>query len=589
MMTDPIYISESGMISGLEPVDIIPSETEAPIEYTAPVIAQELTAKIDEEGAPNFDNVAISGTFRTNDIRADASIAFITVRRNVTEDNVHLSHYYNGYGIAIRPLTASGIADGQLNVFVVDNSLARRDVVLEDVLHTGWGDYAYLAATSASILPSLPDDEHTYNFNLLFLDNGGLEFYIWESGSPMPVTPTITYGAHTLISDGKHWGIGVSNTGGYQWIWESINLSNLDEARAVLYCSLYAANMPETFSAVCHGWGERINDPTGANYGIKMYVRKNTDPTTWDAVSASHNYGPDSIEQCLLQLDDLNHPDHVDSEGFCHLMIIAEDASEYDSGIDSQLVIDDVYLESYSTDSVHVGGCGDVYVQDSGGPQETYFDIWNNQAQEWILATNQRIVSALNLPILWPYAVEVLDPSGEPTGVFLTPLTDWTFNVNNADLRFSTREDNYLLFSVTGINVRVYHHYIPSVGLAQAECEDRDRENTVYDLLLKYKEPHELFIEADITGSSDPATIRTLIAQWINGTKIEEITTIDIEIKMQEDELMSNASVTSLMQRIHGFDGTVTEETEDTLTLEDSTIEQFIIVADADHIILNVV
>lgn len=578
-MPDDYTLSESGVVEGMED-DAFPEEETTPEEVRSPICVRVLEGKLDSSGDLTFEQTAVSGTFRSSDTRTDPFIIFITAWRQGAEDGSKISHYYDGYGIAIATNTEAAYNDDQLNIFVVDNSLARKDVILENVIHTGWGDYAYLAATTKRIKPATD-----YHFELQLKSNGAMQFKVWESGISKPASPDITYGAHTVASDGLYWGVSLSKSDEYQAVFTSLNLNNIDDSYAGMLCKLTTEDFPGNFNAVVRGWGDVLNDP--GNYGIKMYVYNFTSEA-WD-LKDSHTFGPGQIEQCLLQADDLSKTTYTDADGYCYIMVLSEDTCSFEDGEDARLHIDEIKLEAWSNDYVHVGGDGDVHIHDSSDLEKIQVDIYGINDKEWFVSSNTDIIGTLVLPVMIIESIEVLDALGVPTGVFLDSLTDYTFNVGYPSLRFSNRERNYFLFSTTGINVRVTYYTVSNVTSAQTATDELSRENVVYDLLIKAMLPYEVFIEADIDTDGTILDARASLTDWLNETHHTSISSNDIEVALQSFDDVNNASVTSLKAYKHNRDGEVDEITTDPLVLDTEGRDQFLTLNDATHIDLTAV
>ncbi|MFA5375997.1 MAG: hypothetical protein WC455_09660 [Dehalococcoidia bacterium] len=576
-------LSESGVVTGYED-DVILDPSTVPEEHRSSICIRRLAGKLDPgTGEPTFDNTGISGTFRSNDDRTDPFIAFITANRNAVEDGSMISHYYDGSGIAIMTTTAKGVADGKPNIFVVDSSLARKDVVLENVLHTGWGDYAYLAAITKEILPNT-----NYNFTLIFRDSGALEFKIWEAGTGEPATADISYGAHSLLSAGEYWGVSLSESGSYQATWTALHLHNIDPSYSGNYYKMKTAGFPSLFNVVVNGWGDRLNDP-GA-YGIRLYV-KNCITGAW-VLQDSHTFGPGEIENCSLRADDLPITVYSDLDSTAHIMVMSTLMSDYASGYDARIIIDEAKLESWSDSRVHVGGYGDAYIHEKTGLEEVYVDLENIDIQEWFNSSNSKITGDLVLPVALIKGIEVLDGSMEPTGVFLDSLTDWTFHVSESALRNSTRENNYFLFTPVGINVRIHYFTFPTILQAQSVTEELARENVVYDLLIKSMTVYETFL--DITRVSDnmPYEDRDFLVNWINSEHHAELSHNSIEIALQGNEGVRNATVNQIRVLRHNQDGSVDEIIADessgwAIALDYEEIEQFLTIDDTVHILFT--
>lgn len=578
-MSDDFTLSESGVVDGMED-DAFPEEDIVPEEVRSPICIRVLEGKLDSSGNLTFEQTCISGTNRSSDDRTNPFITFVTAWRQGAEDGSKISRYHDGYGIAFTTNTEAAYNAGQPNIFVVDNSLVRKDVVLEDVIHTGWGSYAYLAATAKRIKPNTD-----YHFELQLLAGGALEFKIWESGTIKPSSPDITYGAHSVASDGLYWGVSLSQSDVYQSIFSALNLNNIDASYAGMLHKLSTKDFPDTFNAIMRGWGDMLNDP--GNYGLKMYVY-NFENEEWD-LKDSHNFGPGQIEQCILQAENLTKSVYADADGFCNVMILSEDPCSFEDGEDARLHVDEVKLIAWSPDYVHVGGFGDVHIHDSNGLEKVQVDIYDIDNKEWFVSSNADITGSLVLPLVLIESIEVLDGAGNPTGVFLDSLTDYTFNVGYPSLRYSTRERDYFLFSTTGINVRITYYTIANVTAAQTAVEEISMENVVYDLLIKAKLPYELFVAADIDTDGTILAARTSLVSWLNETNHASVSANDIETALQSFDDVNNASVTLLKAYKHNRDGEVDEIIEDPITLDNVELEQILIINDALHVNLTAV
>jgi len=578
-------LGESGVVTGYED-DVIPDPSLEPEEYRAPVCIRKLSGKLDADtGEPTFENTGISGTFRSNDDRTDPLIAFITANRNADESGQLISHFYDGYGVAIMTTTAQGVADGKPNIFIVDSSLARKDVVLENVLHTGWGDYAYMAAITKEILPNI-----NYHFKLIFRSNGALEFTIWEAGTAEPV-PDITYGATSLLSAGEYWGVSLSDCQGHQVVWTALHLHNVDDSYAGHYYKIKATAFPDTFNVSLHGWGDLLN--SAGVYGIRLFVMNFTStPNGWDLLG-HHTYGPGDIENCYMLVEGLSRAVYADADDYVHIMVLSDHQSDYDLASDSRINIDEVKLEAWSDDQVHVGGSGDVYIHETTGLEENYIDIENVDIQEWFNASNAKITGTLILPLVLIRGIELLDAVMQPTGVFLVPLVDWTFQVSEPDLRYSTRENNYFIFAAPGSNVRIHYYTYPTVLQAQEITEELSRQNAVYDLLIKCMTPYEVFIEADRVSDNMPYEDRDYLVSWINSPHHEELSLSGVAEALQEFEGVRDITVTRIRVLVHNQDGSVDEIIADpatdvtSISLTYPEIEAFVIIDDTDHVIFS--
>ena len=567
----------------LEIIPDLPPSLASNDAFSSPIIIRQLTGKIDESGDPTFLGTVMTGSFICDDTRDDSHMVFITAWRDGDANDI--GYHYSGYGIALRMLTSEGQADGKLSIFVVDNSLADRSVVLENRLHTGWGDYAYLQATSYNFTAGTQ-----YNFQLKFLSNGGLDFYVCDpSTGSLPGTPTISYGAYTPQSSGSYYGISCSNTGGYQTRVLSFSLSNLDDSYAMFYASLKADLLPSEFSAVAYAWAG-LSD-LSAN-GITMYVYDHIlgdwDPVNYD----EHYYGAGSSPSIRLEIEGLTKGQHADANSFVDLLLISKDHSDFATSVDVNLYVDSIYLEAYSTDVVHQGGATDAWIHDDDGFDYQTLDITSIGSQEWMTSDNASITAgSLVLPIMLIKEIVTIDGAGNEL-VTLTPLVDWEFIVYKEDLRFSAREENYIEFrtGLIGSNVRVKYYTFEDIATADIMLQSLLNKPTAYDVMARSMIPYDLFITIDIVGSLSNAEIINHIYEYIMNTHHISISMSDINIYLQGIEGIDDANVTALSAQKHELDGSVTPiaSSGGSISLTNTEIEQFVTVNDTAHVTVTV-
>lgn len=572
-------ISESGTLVGYVPEDLIPEETTPEFVYTAPIAMRQLP------GTAPFLGTTITGRFTTTDEREIPSLAFITAYRDVPAVTKPIAHYYDGYGIAIRPSTNASM----LNIFVVDNALAVPTVVLENVVHTGWGEMAYLAATHADIAPNT-----SYNFRLDLNSANALSFWVWPASGSMGLVPTLSYGAYDPQADGDYLGIACSKTEGYFWDWDELGVSYHDPRHAAHYCRIVCDDFDAPFTLRAYAYAEGYDSVTSASrFGIDMYVWNYTlsEWELWD----SHVNGPGGLADNIMleasELPPLSYLGITDNLAahtkVAQVLLISRYPSAFDEAVDSTLAIDYIYAASWNSKAAHVGGMGDIYLKTGSNPMAASFDIYNVDALERIAATNSHITETITWPILWISSVQLLDGTGQPTGINLTPITNWAFGVYDANLRFSTRDRCYMTFAgVIGGNVRVNYYTEPAVSSAQAILDSDLSRNVTDDYLAKAYAPYELYIEASYTGSAHPTTVRDALALALNG---QVITTVDydtLEASMQSVSGVSNASIAALSAIRHNTDGSadLIDSTDDAITL--GARQQFVMVPDARHIML---
>lgn len=573
-----IVISESGALEGYAPDDLIPEAIEQEFAYTAPIAMRQLP------GTAPFLGTTITGSFKTTDDRDIPSIAFITAYRDIPQGVIKaIAHYYDGYGIALRPSTNPDM----LNVFVVDNALAVPTVVLENVTHTGWGEMSYLAARHVNI-----EADKTYNFRLDFNSANALTFWIWDESGSMPLEPSLTFGAYTPQSQGDYVGVSCSKTDSYFWDWDDIGVSYHDPRHAVSYYRLVCKDFEQPFAVRAYAYAEGYDPNTSyAQYGIDMYVW-NYQASRWDWFDG-HTNGPGGFaDNIMLEAYDLDTLKYLGvasgaSANLAQVLLVSRYPSSFTNSVDSTIGVDYIYAESWNSRGGHVGGMGDIYIKTGSNPSAASFDIYNVDATESISPRNLHIHGEIAWPILWIENIQLLDAQGEPTGIILTPIEHWSFGVKNPSLRFSTRDSCYLNFAgVIGSNVRVNYYTEPAVASAQAILDSDTSRNVTDDYLAKSYAPFELYVEAEYTGAAHPTTIRDVLSRAVNGQVLERIDAHMLEESIQSAPGVANATLTRLSAMRHNLDGScdMIEASDGVLTIE--VRQQFILVPDARHVAL---
>jgi hypothetical protein len=247
------YLSKSGPVLNASPENVIP-EPGDDFAYSAPVVVRRL------EFGDDFINKCISGTFYTTS--TGDSLLFISGYRLGPENGYDYASFYSGYGIAVK-VGGESETDPH-NVFITYNSIGVNHVVVEKVLHTGWGDYAYLASTATPIAPYT-----TYSYEITFLPGGALECYIWSDTKPL--VPTISYGSFAHDSIGSYYGVSASATQGDTWILGEIFLSNITNNYALQLSRLDASSLGSSFYVSANAFGVGYNGGSIENAGIIMY------------------------------------------------------------------------------------------------------------------------------------------------------------------------------------------------------------------------------------------------------------------------------------------------------------------------------
>lgn len=569
-MTD--YLSQSGPIVNATPENVIPEPNPDSFAYSAPVLIRKL-----EYGS--FINKSITGTFKT-DSEEGESVLFISAYREGPDDNAENASFYNGYGVALK---VGGVAeDDPHNVFIIYNSLGVRDVVIEKVVHTGWGDYGYLASTAVPILK-----DTTYNFELLFIAGGALDVYIWE-GTSKPLLPTIRYGAFDHNATGQYYGISCSNTQGDTWYIDNFSLSDTAANYAMQLARIDVSALDSSFSVSAQAFAIGYNAGSINNSGIYLYCYDHAngywvEKDYHDSSVGGGDIRLNSGELLLSQYASSDLPRTVD------VLLVSEYPSSYINGVDSYIYIDYIKAESWNSEYSHIGGKGDIYIRDTASFTSAYLDIFNCDVKELLVHSNSKIITDFYSPMLWIDQVELLDFAGNPTGSYLVQNNDWTYECVTPSTRFSPREEILLILASAGWNLRVHFQTFTNISAIQDFCDSIAHRNVTDDLLVKCKRPIELFMDLSIVGTESPFNIRSYLSEWIKVYAEDSITYSDVAIFLQGYTAINDATVNSISYRAHLDDGSyVDTDLGSTETLTISETEMFVIVPDVTHIAIVV-
>jgi hypothetical protein len=573
-----VVLTSSGAVSGADPDDLLPELTDPEFAYTAPGVIRRLPAP--QGDGHDFDDVVMTGRFKTTDDRNDPSLLFITAYRRGPNGGEpgETFRFYDGYGIAVMPLNGQSAIDGRNNIFVVHNSTAVRTVVLDKVIHTGWGDAAYLASVSESL-----DPDTWYAFRLRYLTNGGLEFYLAEEGSPFPGTPTISWGAYQHgMTDEAYYGMASNYSDGEQWSFEDFYISYYTSRYPVAFFELDATEFPEKCYVIARAYATGWDDGTGTPDapGIKMWGY-NYSTETWDLLD-SHTNKPGTGELTLysdaLAMAEYRSP----ADDYIRIVLIGDYPSSFADENDSYLFIDTVYAENWSTDFAHIGGKADIYLKDSTQMVQHTMDIYNVDSIELLIPDNAHITTGLARPIMWITSMELIDGGGSGTGVFLTEGVDYSFDVTQyPEYRYSAREMDRLLFEIgiVGSNVRVTFWTYDNIEAAQDYIDNPSRRNSTDDVIARTCNPWRISsLVLDYRGSLSDAEIRQLVVDYILGSAGSTLTWNEIEDYINAQDNVLDLNIESWQVDEYANNGDITIHTdEDDLTLDDPTHQMWAI------------
>ena len=317
-MSSSIYLSESSQLTGLNP-DILPETEDSYFLGSGPCVIRRLSNPVGD--GTDFENMVISGKFKTNDTRNDPTTFFITAYRDGPEDGEDTEHFNNGYGVALMPLNTQAAADGAYNVFVVDNATGVPRVVLEDVVHTGWGALPNIRATSVTLNP-----DTYYNFELRFGAGGTLEFYMAEVGSLFGAA-VIENGSYQHQAQGTYYGVSMSYNEGKVWSVDNIAISYTDPQYPLHEYLLDGSEFPDSCVVKAYCYAEGDDGGSVPAFGVKLMAWNYT-TETWDE-KVTHAYGPG--DGSFLLSTELDRTDYISpSDEYLRILIINEYPSDFD-------------------------------------------------------------------------------------------------------------------------------------------------------------------------------------------------------------------------------------------------------------------
>ena len=555
---------------------ILTAAEEVPVEgyrgkagNTSPVVMRRVA---DEHG------FRVSGSFWTTDTGKNP-VAITMARTN--PDQGGQFRWYEGYGIAL----SCSDADGQANVFVIDNGASDREMtVVGEEFVGGKLDHNVLAQTTATINP-----ETKYRYEIIFgvpAEGGAgavaLTARVWQDGQAKPATPTISYGAYVptnrrdqlLFAQGddvftnaantrlaEYIGIGVSKTDAeHYWKFDDLSVHNVDRefAQAVLEFDVMDADTSLTFMLVARARGYDSN-AASEKFGHKVFAW-NVVTTAWEEV-ASYTYN-DFLPYTTRFGVDLR--DRITS-GTVRLLVSATYAHQGSATTPttSLLELDHISGGAYSR-IIHTGGKSDVWffqeANDAYRPSEVRSHTF----------TGTRMVeidpASLGGPIEEVLSVEI---TGGAETIVLDP-SDYRFFWRDEALRGSMRERLIIVLdpSTVGLDLQItarVHTLTPSLQsfLATSSSSKLDA-----DLLARHKQSVFVDVSGDIEG---PVTaVDTLVKAWISGYTAERMRLADLVDYLYSEGATSvsltGAGALTISGRRINADGNTETVSSDTLT-----------------------
>jgi hypothetical protein len=544
---------------------------------TSPVVMRRVA---DEHG------FRISGSFWTTDTGKNP--AAITMART-NPDQGGQFRWYEGFGIAL----SCSDAEGQANVFVIDNGASDREMtVVGEEFVGGKLDHNVLAQTSAPINP-----ETKYRYEIIFgapaegeAGAVSLTARIWQDGQTKPVAPTISYGAYVptnrrdqlLFAEGdnlrstapntriaEYMGIGVSKTDAeHYWKFDDLSVHNVDRefAQAILEFDVMNADTSLTFMLVARARGYDTGT-LSEKFGHKVFAW-NVVTTQWEEI-ASYAYDDFLPYTTRFGVDLQNRI----SSNIVRLLVSATHPHQgaATTPTTSLLELDHISGGAYSR-IVHTGGKSDVWFFQEANEDQRPSEIRTHEF------TGSRMVeidpASLGGPIEEVISVEIM---GGAETIVLDPA-DYRFFWRDEALRGSMRERLVIVLdpSVVGLDLQItarVHTLTPSLHnfLLTSASSKLDA-----DLLARHKQSVFVDVSGEVEGTITAAEM--LVKAWVSGYTAERMRLADLVDYLYSEGATSvsltGAGALTISARRINADGNTETVSSDTLTRQ--RIERFV-------------
>jgi len=402
----------------------------------------------------------------------------------------------------VTPEVSDVISNAANNVFIVDNDMVGSDIYNHHQIESDTGVMSYVKAAVSEI-----KKDTRYYYQLTISDNNAISFKISETEAGVssavdifPLNSAYTPLAEYLETPNMDaFGYSVSNTRGYKWYWGALKISNLNNEYPAYYFEMFVNDLPDKIRAYIRGVGEGYNGDD-KEYGINLYIWNSTAATpAWEVLSSNE----------ATTIIEANNPLLI-SEEF-DKSVYAEDniikfycTPKYPSGSsisqDSIMIIDTFYLMASVNNSVHMGSCLDIYIDD----QYIKKNIIEVEASK----------NYMSLSEMDDHAVVYIDSVSlvaENSDIELVEGIDYIFYVNDENYRNSTRVIYLLklLPEITG-TVKITYYYSQLVKALQSDTENIYSSFKGQDILVKHHNIHMLSIASGVIGAA------TYLADYID-------------------------------------------------------------------------
>lgn len=462
--------------------------------------------------------IRITGTFKTTYADTPSPMSYITVRRR---DNAAVVS--DGLGIA---WSTGSEYDGNYNLYFVDNNILTDDLpirkdgfIQEDSINN------FLAYGIATIEPNVE-----YKFGLEIDSTWGMKFCVYSgtlAGGPNFASAfdastnvsgyRMSIGArldgHEPQASGSHFGIGVLDSKGADWIYDDIHITSLVEGYVASLFKMYAspADFSENEGFRIYGKGACEGSP--GKYGLDWY--------TWNASSGlwEHMAHNPTASTVAFTYDYSSLGKYLDESNFVNVMAIASDSSS-----EGTLNMDYIRLSTIQSSGIHTGHMTDIYLHAPGRIAQATNEITG-------VTGGVAELDSLNHPI---HEIEAVyyTAGGPVIGALerdtVSGLARYVVSNTRPHYTYSTEEDLALQVPLDANITVVYTYYMDGDVVQNFINNDNYRLPTT-DNLAKIAPPASItFNTLQYRGSVEEAQMRTLIKNWVNNLIREDFEVTDL-------------------------------------------------------------
>jgi len=371
------------------------------------------------------------------------------------------------------------------NVFIIDNDLVGSDIYNNNQIEFENGSVlSYISSASVEVKANT-----LYYFSLTISSNNSVSFRISESKDNLDSVPeAVTSGAYIPLSsyletpDMDAFGIGIINTRGHKWYFDNIHIGSLSLEYPVVLFEMDVSTLPDNFRGYVRGMGIGYADGT-ITYGLRLMAWNGTQ---WDEV-ASNDYDTMLEASNAVSITKEMTKSIYSISGVVKFACIPVAPSGPTGDKKASITIDYFTVKASTNNAMHIGGCSDVYVNDS---------YLQEDSVEVAVGDTRLAEFGGDRAVVWVESVETISSENIP----LIEGVDYKWSVGDENNRNSTKAGNRIVFSsgITG-SVLINYIYSPYAYNAQALSNDENYSFKGHDTLIKHMNLHLLDIEGDVS------------------------------------------------------------------------------------------